>query len=621
MIEKFTKLLIGSPLPNEKSSHEKYNVPFGLAIMASDAVSSVAYATEELLIVLIPVIGLASYKWLGSISLMIIALLIILTISYIQVIRAYPQGGGAYKVAKENIGIKSGLVAASALLIDYVLTVAVSASSGVAAIISAFPNLANYKVILAVSIIIVLTILNLRGISESAKIFSIPVYIFIISMIFMIVFGIIKYAIYGVSASAPMIDKQITATGDLTIFLILKAFSSGCSALTGIESVSNSVPSFKEPSQRNAKIVMLFLSLLIMFIFGGMSILARFYHTVPVGYPTVIAQIAYGVFGKSFMFYIIQFSTALILIMACNTAFTGFPILMYTVGKDGFVPRQFTAKGKRLGFSNGIIALSLISCLLIVSFGANNHNLLPLYSVGVFLSFTLAQAGMVIHWYKCAEKTWLRGAIINGFGCFITTGTALIIAYQKFIHGAWMVIIIMPIFVYIMLSIKKHYNCIAAQLRVETKKLKSANIKKNYTQIIIVPIASLNKVTLATLEYARSLSEDIIAINVSTDKEDIKKLKAKWEALDTDILLVTKYSTYRTIINPLIEYINIICNSANNNEKVTVVIPEFIKHGPLGKVLHNHTGFIIRENLLNNQNVIVSTYPYHLEDDIAVEIK
>jgi len=383
MIKKFLALLIGEPLPNEKSSHEKYNIPFGLAIMASDAVSSVSYAAEEILIVLIATIGVASYTWLSWISLMIIALLLILTVSYIQIIRAYPQGGGAYMVAKENINIRSGLVAASALLIDYILTVAVSASAGIAAIISAFPNLGEHKITLAVSIIIILTILNLRGVSESAKIFSLPAYLFIVSMVFMIIYGIIKYYIYNVPE--PMVHEQIKATGELSIFLILKAFSSGCTALTGVEAVSNSVPNFKEPSQKNAKTVMILLSCLILFIFGGTSILARFYQTVPVGYPTVIAQIAYGVFGQGFMFYVIQFSTALILIMACNTAFTGFPMLMYTVGKDGFVPRQFTVKGKRLGFSNGIVALAFVACLLVIVFNAETHSLLPLYAVCVFL--------------------------------------------------------------------------------------------------------------------------------------------------------------------------------------------------------------------------------------------
>lgn len=612
MIKKFLDILIGQPLPNERSSHEKYNVPFGLAIMASDAVSSVSYAAEEILGVLIAVIGLASYKWLGWVSLMIIILLLILTASYIQIIHAYPQGGGAYVVAKENINLKSGLIAASALLVDYILTVAVSSSAGVAAIISAFPSLGRHKIILAVGIIIILTILNLRGVSESAKIFSLPAYLFILSMVFMIIYGLIKYSIYG--APEPMVHSQIKATGELSVFLILKAFSSGCSALTGLEAVSNSVPNFKEPSQKNAKTVMILLSCLILFIFGGTSILARFYRTIPVGYPTVIAQLAYGIFGHSFMFYIIQFTTAMILIMACNTAFTGFPMLMYTVGKDGFVPRQFTVRGKRLGFSNGIVALSFVACLLVIAFNAETHSLLPLYAVGVFLSFTLAQAGMVKHWSKNREKGWRSRSIINAFGAFLAAATTLIIAYEKFLHGAWMVIIIIPILVFSMISIKKHYNSVAIQLRVETEDLKNYNLNKSFTQIIVVPIASLNKAALATLQYARSLSPYVIALNVSTDNKEIDKLKNRWGKLNTDILLVAKYSTYRAVVTPLLDYINQIANATSESEKITVMIPQFITHEGLGEVLHNHTGFIIRENLLRNKNVIVSTYPYHLED-------
>jgi amino acid transporter len=615
MLKKLLDLLIGKPLPNERSSHERYNVPFGLAIMASDAVSSVSYAAEEILIVLIGVIGLTSYKWLGWISLMIIALLIILTVSYIQIIRAYPQGGGAYMVAKKNINVKSGLVAASALLIDYILTVAVSASAGVAAIISAFPALGEQKITLAVSIIIILTILNLRGVSESAKIFSVPAYLFIVSMIFMIIYGLIKYSLYG--APEPMVHEQIKATGELSLFLILKAFSSGCSALTGLEAVSNSVPNFKEPAQKNAKTVMILLGCLILFIFGGTSILARFYQTIPVGYPTVIAQIAYGVFGYGFMFYVIQFTTAMILIMACNTAFTGFPMLMHSVGKDGFVPRQFTVRGKRLGFSNGIVALAFVACILVIIFNAETHALLPLYAVGVFLSFTLAQTGMVKHWIKAKDRGWIKRAVINGFGAFVTAATTLIIAYEKFQHGAWMVIIVIPFLVLGMLSVKKHYNSVAAQLRVETEDLRELNFNRNIAHIIVVPIASLNRATLSALQYARSLSQDVIALNVSTDNEAIDKLKSRWDKLNTDILLEAKYSTYRTVITPLLHYINIIADATAENEKITVMIPQFITHEGLGEVLHNHTGFILRESLLRSKNVVVSTYPYHLEDTDA----
>ncbi|WPC43505.1 APC family permease [Clostridium sp. JS66] len=613
MLREFLDIIIGKPLPNEQNSQEKYNVFFGLAVMASDAVSSVAYAAEEILYVLIAVIGLMSYKWLGWVSLMIVGLLIILTISYVQIIRAYPHGGGAYIVAKENIGTKSGLAAASALLIDYILTVAVSASAGIAAVISAFPQLEHHKVSMVIVLIIVLTILNLRGVSESSKIFSIPTYLFIFSMIFMIVYGLIKFYLYG--APAPMVNQQIKASGELSLFLILRAFSSGCSALTGLEAVSNSVPNFKEPSQKNAKTVMVLLSLLILFIFGGTSILARFYHAIPVGNPTVIAQIAYGVFGNTLMFYIVQFTTAIILLMACNTAFTGFPMLMYVIGKDGFAPRQFTIKGKRLSFSTGIVSLSFVACILVFIFNATTHRLIPLYSVGVFLSFTLAQTGMVIHWKNSNEPNWRKRAAINGFGAVITIITTFIIIYEKFIEGAWIVIILIPIIAIVMMKIKRHYNYVADNLRANEEDILNAELGKQFVHIMIVPIASLNKATLKALQYARSITPDVIAINISTDKDLLEKLKKKWSTLNTDILLVSKYSPYRAVVTPLLSFIADIVKYSGENEKITVLLPQFITPEWWGQLLHNHTSFFLRETLLKNKNVVISSYPYHLPDE------
>lgn len=610
MIKEILDVLIGEPLANEQHGHEKYNVPFGLAVMASDAISSVAYAAEEILYVLVGVIGVISYVWLGWISVMIIGLLFVLTVSYTQIIKAYPHGGGAYIVAKENIGVKPGLTAAAALLIDYILTVAVSASAGVAAIVSAFPDLGRHTVILVVGLIIILTILNLRGISESSKVFSIPTYLFILSMLFMIVYGLIRYSLYG--APPPMVDGQLKATGDLSLFLILRAFSSGCSALTGLEAVSNSVPNFKEPSQKNARTVMVLLSGLILFIFGGTSLLARFYHAVPAGYPTVVAQIAYGVFGKTFMFYIVQFTTAVILLMACNTAFTGFPMLMYVVGKDGFAPRQFAIRGRRLSFSTGIVALSFIACVLVIIFDATTHRLIPLYSVGVFLSFTLAQAGMVIHWNRSREKGWKRSSIINGVGALVTIITTIIIVSEKFMEGAWIVALLIPIIVYIMLIIKGHYNRLADHLRVDWEELKDARLDKKFSHVMIVPIASINKAALNALQYARSITPYVIAIHISTNKKYLEKTKARWKELNSDIVLVAKYSQYRAVVTPLLKYIGDMAQAAGEDEKITVLLPQFIVKGWWGKILHNQTSFFIRESLLKYKNIIVSTYPYHI---------
>ncbi|NRW83968.1 amino acid transporter [Clostridium beijerinckii] len=453
MLTKFLDVLLGEPLSNEQGSHEKYNIPFGLAIMASDAISSVAYAAQEILFVLI-VLGVAAYQWLTWTSFMIIGLLIILTISYIQIIRAYPQGGGAYKVANENIGKKSGLAAGAGLIISYILTVAVSASAGADAIISAFSNLTEYKVMFVLIIIIVLTVLNLRGISESSKIFAIPTYIFIFSMAFMILYGLFKYFILNIHPE-PMYSIPANTTENVSIFLILRAFSSGCSALTGVEAVSNSVPNFQEPSQKSAKTVMILLAALIFFIFGGTSVLAIFYTAVPIANgPTVVSQIAFAIFGNGIMYYIIQFSTAVILLMACNTAYTGFPMLMYIVGKDGFAPRQFTIRGKRLSFSFGIVALSCIACILVIIFKADTHRLIPLYAIGVFISFTLGQFGMVNHWRKEKGNGWVKRSIINGIGSVVTLLTTIIILIEKFSEGAFIVAILIPIIIVIQLRIK-----------------------------------------------------------------------------------------------------------------------------------------------------------------------
>jgi amino acid transporter len=614
MLTKFLDVLLGEPLANEQGCHEKYNIPFGLAIMASDAVSSVAYAAQEILFVLI-VLGAMAYQWLTWTSFMIIGLLIVLTISYIQIIRAYPQGGGAYKVAKENISDKAGLVAGAGLILDYILTVAVSASAGADAVISAFSGLSHYKVTFVVVIIIVLMILNLRGISESSKIFAIPTYIFIFSMIFMIIYGLFKFFVLKVQPQ-PLFAIPSTVTEDVSIFLILRAFSSGCSALTGLESVSNSVPNFNEPSTKNAKKVMILLASLIFFIFGGTSVLAIFYTAVPIqNGPTVISQIATGIFGNGIMYYVVQFSTAVILLMACNTAYTGFPMLMYIVGKDGYAPRQFTIRGKRLSFSFGIVALSLIACFLVIIFKADTHHLIPLYSVGVFTSFTLGQFGMVNHWRKDKEKGWKKRAAINGMGAVVSFITAIIILIEKFKDGAFIVAILIPIIIIVQLKIKHHYDKVANGLSISQLNLEKVDLRRKFTHIVVVPIASLNRATIGALQYAQSISENVIALNISPDKEAMNKLKARWAELDTDILLVSKYSPFRAVVTPLLRNIELIANSASPDEKITVVVPQFITHERFGEVLHNHTSFFIRETLLKNDNIIVSTFPYHLSDE------
>jgi amino acid transporter len=617
LINRFSNIITGKPLANEQAAGEKYNIPFGLAIMASDAISSVAYAAEEILTVLM-VLGTLAYTMLGWIALAIIGLLIVVSVSYMQVIKAYPQGGGAYMVAKNNINTRAGLAAAAGLVISYILTVAVSASAGTDAIISAFQSVEHYKVLTVVCLITVLTILNLRGIGESSKIFAIPTYIFIFSMLTMIGIGIVEYMIDpSLITTSEIVSKGENVVNGISVMLILKAFSQGCSALTGVEAVSNSVPNFKEPCQRSANTVMILLSLTILLIFGGSAIMAGIVHAVPGTDMTVIAQIAIGVFGKSFMFYLIQISTAVILLMACNTAFTGFPMLMYVIAKDGYAPRQFTIRGKRLAFSIGIIVLSTIAVILSIVFKADVHNLLPLYSVGVFMSFTLAQGGMVLYWRKHREGNWKLRATINGFGALMTLLTTAIIAYEKFLEGAWIVVILLPLLVMIMEAIHKHYNKVAEKLKASADDLALANIGKKYKHIIILPMASLNKASLGALEYAKSISDTVIALNVSHDKEQIEKLEQKFKDLQYDVHLESIYSPFRQTVTPLIENIRIIANSTSEDEKVTVLLPEFVTQKWWGNLLHNHTGLFIREKLLQDEQteVVVSTYPYYLNEN------
>lgn len=610
MFTKISDLLLGKALPNEQASGEKYNIPFGLAIMASDAISSVAYAAEEILTVLM-VLGALAYTTLGWIALAIIGLLVVVSVSYMQVIKAYPQGGGAYMVAKNNISTRTGLFAAAGLVISYILTVAVSASAGTDAIISAFPSVLNYKVSVVVALIVILTILNLRGIGESSKIFAIPTYIFIFSMLGMIGIGIIKHLINpSLIHTSDIIYQGENALSSAYVLLILKAFSQGCSALTGVEAVSNSVPNFKEPCQRSANIVMILLSLTILLIFGGSAIMAGIVKAVPGADVTVIAQIAIGVFGKSFMFYLIQIATAVILLMACNTAFTGFPMLMYVIAKDGYAPRQFTLRGKRLSFSIGIMVLSAVAVILSIAFKADVHSLLPLYSVGVFMSFTLAQFGMVLYWRKDRSKGWVFRGTINGFGALMTGLTTVIIGYEKFTEGAWVVIFLLPALVYLMESIKKHYNYIADRLRAANE---DCNLI-SYKHTVIVPIASLNKASIGALNYAKSVSAEVVALNVSHDKEQIAKLEQKFKELQLKVELRSIYSPYRQTVTPLIDELRKIGRTVESNEVVTVIVPEFVTEQWWGKLLHNHTGLFIREKLIQDKetNMIVSTYPYYL---------
>lgn len=462
------KLLLGKPLKNNEISHQKLSKLWGLPIMASDAVSSVAYAIEEILLVLIPIAGILAFKFIPYITISILLLLLILVLSYSQIIDHYPNGGGAYAVAKENLGKIASLVVASALIVDYIMTVAVSISSSTAALSSAFPALQDYKVVVSLVCVIFITLINLRGIREASNIFGLPTYIFIFSMLSLIIVGCFKLftgTLQAVSYSTPVIPAE-TVKG-IGMILLLRAFSSGCSAMTGIEAVSNSIPSFENPAQKNAKLILYMLGGIIIFIFGGTSILAINLHVAPSDGHTVLSQMASAVFGHGFMYYIIQIFTSIILILAANTAYNGLPQLLYILAHDGYVPRQFSSRGTKLSFSNGILFICIVSSLLIIAFKSETHRLIPLYSVGVFVSFTLAQYGMFKKWRVIKEKGWRYKSLINGFGALVTLVVSIIVFLTKFSHGAWILAIAMPILMFIMYFIHKHYSFVAKQLRLD----------------------------------------------------------------------------------------------------------------------------------------------------------
>jgi amino acid transporter len=606
------RIIIGETLANDQLNHQKFTVFWGLPILSSDAISSVAYASEAILLVLIPIIGSESYKYMFYAALCIVALLFMLVFSYRQTIDNYPCGGGSYIVAKDNLGVVPGLTAGAALSIDYVLTVAVSISAGTAAITSAFPGLLKYRVLIALAIILFMTIGNLRGMRDSSRLFGIPTYLFIITIGAMIVTGIVKVHIFGY---VPQTSKvQLPVTGSITLFLFLRAFASGCTALTGVEAVSNGIPNFVEPAQKHAKKVLAMLALVVLFIFGGLSYLATLYRAVPSESKTVISQIATQVFGTGFLFYLVQATTALILIMAANTAYTDLPLLLSLMAKDGYAPRQFGKRGKRLSFSNGIIILFVFASILIIGFRGDTNALLPLYAVGVFISFTLSQSGMFLKWVRGKSTGWRHKALINGTGALVTFVTVIIIGITKFKHGAWIVCILIPCFVYCMMRIKAHYNKVATQLKL-TKNERPIPLSetKDENEVIIL-VDTLNKSFLKSLNYSRRLSKNIIAFHVSTDEDSAKELRKKWEDYNVGVPLVIEYSPYRDVINPLLNFIKQEEGHTKSGETVTVVLSQFVITKWWHNLLHNQTSIFIRNKLYKERNVSVITVPYIIKE-------
>ena len=628
MFSNAKRILLGEKLPTDKLADEKFSVFWGLPLLASDAISSVAYAVDEILWVLVPAIGVASFLWSPKVALSIIGLLIVLTISYRQIVSAYPNGGGAYIVAKENLRTEYGLIVGASLSVDYILTVAVSISAGTAAVTSAFPSLFAHRVSIALFFIALITIGNLRGVKESSKLFSIPTYAFLITILVLLIGGIIK-SVGGTAIPGPAVSNPAMTFGAQAIsaFLLLRAFSSGCAAVTGVEAICDAVPNFKEPAVKNAKLAYLLLTMAVIMTFGGITYLATVFHPVPNSEQTVISQLAASIFGRGLMFYIIQATTTVILAMAANTAFAGFPILLSIIARDGFVPRQFALRGHRLGYSNGILLLAIAAGILIIIFQGDTHLLIPLYAIGVFTSFTLAQSGIFLKWCRTKPKGWLYKAFINGLGSLITFITVIVIAITKFLSGAWVVLLIIPVLVVLMHKIREHYKTIAKRLDIPNDRIERLKLSPKPTPYVIIPIQSLNVMVIKTIRYAKSLSNDVEVFNVETYQGEADKLRKKWSQLKTDIPLVIKQSPYRDIVGPLTEYIMSNEHASRPGDVITVLLPQFVVAKPWEMALHNNTSLFIANALLNYRNIVVTLVPFQIEEkselykDIELEIE
>ncbi len=612
MLPRVKRFLLGSPLRTTELHEQKLSKKAALTVFASDNLSSNAYATEEILLVLMAAPALLHYAF--PISICIVALLTIVVLSYGQLIRAYPSGGGAYIVAKENLGVGAGLVAAAALLIDYILTVAVSVAAGVAAIASAFPALLPFRTLLGALAIAILTLVNLRGARESARTFAPPVYTFLATIYALILVGLYRS---GSAGSVP----PVTAPGDAPnlsqlamIFLLCRAFAHGCVALTGVEAISNGVQAFQPPVVRNAQITMYVMAVILGSLFLGLSYLATEFHILPKldGSETVVSQIARQVFGVSvpgwgFLYYLTQFSTMAILILAANTSYAGFPRLASILAADRFVPRQLANLGDRLVFSNGIIVLGVAALALIWTFGGNVHALIPLYAIGVFLSFTLSQSGLVVHWMKSREagRWWRLG--LNALGALTTGLVLLIIAVVKFQEGAWLVVVAVPAVMLLFWKTRRHYFELQTELTLsDFEKPRMAR----HTVLVPVPM-HLNRVVLTAIEYAKSISRDVIAVTVNTGEAKAETLLHNWKKFVEDVPLIVLDSPYRSVARPLLRFIGEI-EDLRPDDKVTVVLPEFVPKRWWHNLLHNQTSLILKGALLFRPGIVVTSVPHHL---------
>ena len=622
--------LIGRPLQTADAPHQTIGKAVGLAVFASDALSSTAYATQEIMVIL-AVAGTMAFGYVFPISIAIVALMAIVTISYEQTIHAYPGGGGAYIVARDNLGELAAQVAGAALLTDYILTVAVSISAGVAQIVSAYPEFFPYRVWIGVAAIFLIMLINLRGVKESGIAFSIPTYFFVVTMFVTVGTGIFRYVIgtLGVVDDPPRLDVEGSVAA-ITPFLLLHAFSSGTAALTGIEAISNGITAFKEPRSHNAGVTLMWMAVILASLFLGISFLATHISAIPSETETIISQLGRTVFdGRGIPYLMVITATTVILIMAANTAFADFPRLSALAAADRFLPRQLTFRGSRLVYSNGIVTLAVIASVLMIVFKASVSSLIPLYAIGVFLSFTLSQTGMARRWQKIghlkegeqivepgsvlrSDQSWRSKMLINGFGAVCTAIVMMIFAVTKFTEGAWVVLIIIPALVKLFFTIHGHYKDLAAHLTLD--RFSGLPARQNRHRVIM-PVSGIHQGTLEALRYAKLLSDDVTAVHVSIDPAETEKVQKKWKIWGEGTRMVILDSPFRLFIEPLLKYVGEIIDQSQPNETITIVVPQFIPSKRWHNALHMRTADYLRQELLSKPGVVVTDVPYQLKDE------
>ena len=600
-------VLVGPPMPLAQARHERLGKVVALAVFASDALSSVAYATEEILLVLI-LAGTLALSYSLPIALGIAALLAIVVMSYRQTVAAYSQGGGAYLVSKDNLGVFPALTAAGAILTDYVLTVAVSVAAGIAAVTSAIPALAPHRVTLCVVAVIGVGLANLRGVRESGRFFAIPTYFFVVCMLAMIGYGAIATAL-GWLPEAPY-EPHPPGLEGIGLFLFLRAYAAGCTALTGVEAVSDGVAALKHPEGRNAQVVLLALGVISITLFLGITYLAYDFGIIPGGGQTVVSKIARRIFGEGMAYYAVQAATTLILLLAANTAYADFPRLSSILARDRYLPRQFANQGDRLVFSNGIVILSAFAIVLLLAFDGDTHALLPLYAIGVFISFTLSQSGMVRRWRRLRGAGWPWRLAVNGAGALATFVVLLTLTVTKFHEGAWIVVLVVPLLVGMFFVIHRHYDEVASELS-----LTGFDGPPELQHTILIPIGDLHRGVVRALQYARTLAGPSVAIRavyVETDPTRTARLEEKWGQWGLGVPLVVLTSPYRSLLRPLLDYIDSI-QARGGEQMITVVVPEFLPKKWWQHVLHNQTALVIKAALLFRRNTVVADVPYLLK--------